>query len=315
MFSKHRRTYLKTSWIGGLASLLLHGICAVILGLNLSDLANERLSSPAEFELVQQTDRQDTPQKYPTVLKKSKSSEVLANGLTRQETEDIFFPKTNFDGVVQQVAQNTVQEKLAKAEENSVQGRLRRSGLDQVFGENGNRNWAHNQEVYTRIDSHLQFDSLLAQYNHFGAVLVQFNLDDHGLLLLNSLKVKAADPILKVHVLRAMQAGLSEPMNETKGHRDQPSALYQAQFNFKKGSSENNFVRQQSFGRGVFLFERTTEEKPVADSLSGQLADLSLLGNPLLVAEKIDKYNRKKRRENLKFDPFENYRHDPFYLL
>ncbi len=315
MFNKPGHTTSRTSWIAGLASLLLHGILVVMLGLNLSHLANERPLSPAEIELVQQTDRQDTPHKNHSGLKKTKSTEVLVNGFTRQQTEDIFFPKTNYTDVSEQVAQNTAQEKLAQAEENSVQGRLRRSGLNQVFGEDGNRNWAHNQEVYTRIDSHLQFDSLLAQYNHFGAVLVQFNLDDHGLLLLNSLKVKAADPILKVHVLRAMQAGLSEPMNETKGHRDQLNPVYQAQFNFKKGSSENNFVRQNSFGRPAFLFERTTEERPVADSLGGQLADLSLLGNPLLMAEKIEKYNRKKRRDNLKFDPFDNYRHDPFYQL
>lgn len=259
--------------------------------------------------------KKSAAQKKPARRAAVKPTDVLSNGLTRQQTEDIFFPKTNYADISKQAAQNTENEKQARIDGESLRGRLRNSGLNQVFGEDGNLNWAHNQDVYTRIDSHLQFDSLLAQYNHFGAVLVQFNLDDHGLLLLNSLKVKAADPILKVHVLRAMQAGLSEPANETKDRRDSASTTYEARFDFKRGDPAANFVKQQNFGQPVFVFQRLTGEKPVADSMAGQLADLSLLGNPLLIAEKIEKYNRKKRRENLKFDPFESYRRDPFYLL
>lgn len=285
-----------------------------MLGPRVRDFSNPPVEVPVVVE-IQQTALKPVVKKTRSGLGRPKTTEVLANGLTRQQTEDIFFPKTNYADISQQAAQNTENEKRAQAEANSVRGRLRNSGLNQVFGEDGNRNWAHNQDVYTRIDSHLQFDSLLAQYNHFGAVLVQFNLDDHGLLLLNSLKVKAADPILKVHVLRAMQAGLSEPANDTKSNRDLSGVAYQARFDFNRGSSGGNFVKQKSFGQPVFVFQRSTEEKPVADNMAGQLADLSLLGNPLLIGEKIEKYNRKKRRENLKFDPFESYRRDPFYLL
>lgn len=320
----NQRPHSRSSWLAGLASVVLHATLVLIMGLRISDWTCAPFSSPVIVELTQapgpRTDvstavKQVVPKKSSKGQSQSKAEPVLANGLTRAQTESIFFPKTNYNDISQMAAENTAQEKLAQAEANSVRGRLRNSGLNQVFGEDGNRNWAHNQDVYTRIDSHLQFDSLLAQYNHFGAVLVQFNLDDHGLLLLNTLKVKAADPILKVHVLRAMQAGLSEAANDTKANHDQPGAAYQARFDFKRGNPGDNFIKQQSFGQPMFVFQRSTTEKPIADNLVGQLADVSLLGNPLLIGEKIEKYNRKKRRENLKFDPFENYRRDPFYLL
>jgi flagellar motor protein MotB len=305
---------VRTSWRAVAASLTLHALLVLFVGLRLIDPAHEQTATQVVVE-IQEPVKNQVLKKVHSGPRRPKSAEVLANGLTQQQTEAILFPKTNYADISKQVAQNTQNEKLAQIEANSERGRIRNSGLNQVFGDDGNRNWAHNQDIYTRIDSHLKFDSLLAQYNHFGAVLVQFNLDDQGLLLLNSLKVKAADPILKVHVLRAMQAGLSDSSKETKGNKNVSEVAYQARFDFNRGDSDGNFVKQQSFGQPVFVFQRSTSEKPIADNMAGQLADLSLLGNPLLIGEKIEKYNRKKRRENLKFDPFESYRQDPFYIL
>lgn len=109
-----------------------------MLGLRVSDFSNPPVEGPVVFE-IQQTALKPVVKKTRSGLGRPKTTEVLANGLTRQQTEDIFFPKTNYADISQQAAQNTENEKRAQAEASSVRGRLRNSGLNQVFGEDGNR--------------------------------------------------------------------------------------------------------------------------------------------------------------------------------
>ncbi|MEK6628203.1 MAG: hypothetical protein AABY53_06220 [Bdellovibrionota bacterium] len=187
--------------------------------------------------------------------------------------------------------------------------------ISEIFGDNGNQNWSYYKEVYNRIDSSLMFDSILAQYNHFGKVFVQFKVDSDGLLIVDGLKTDAADAILKVHVLRAIKKSLSEPIELVKKSKLNQYTLFNAVFDFRFGDPRRNFLKQEAFGKPVFVFRRNTLERPVDKKLLSYLLDQGVVDNPFLIAERLKKYNKKKYLEDIQFDPFENYRRDVFYLM
>jgi hypothetical protein len=188
------------------------------------------------------------------------------------------------------------------------------TSISEVFGADGNQNWSFHHEIYSRIDSGLVFDSLLAQYGHFGKVQVQFSVTQEGLLLLENLKVQADDQVLKVHVLRAISKSLREPVNPVKFSKVEGNIIFQAQFDFSFGE-ESNFIKQKNFGRPVFVFKRSTIEKPVPREVLEQLLSGGVTPNISLMVDRWKKFNKKKYLEGVQFDPFEGYKNDPFYHL
>ena len=184
-----------------------------------------------------------------------------------------------------------------------------------MFGENGNQNWAYHREIYRRIDANLTFDSILAQYNHFGRVYVQFKVNENGLLDLENLRTDAEDAILKVHVLRAIRKSLIRPLENIDRDKLFEVKFFQAEFNFRYGDHNENFHKQNNFGRPVFVFNRSTGEKPVPKELLDQLLSGGVTPNISLMYERWQKYNKKKHLEAIQFDPFENYKRDAFYQL
>lgn len=218
----------------------------------------------------------------------------------------------------------TAQKLLAKVERNSSlpaqsrsfnDSRTYQSDISDVFGENGNKNWAYHREIYRRIDSSLMFDSILAQYNHFGRVYVQFKINESGGLDLDHLSADAGDPILKVHVLRAIKKSLHNPLENIDREKLFDVGFFQAEFNFRYGDHNENFSKQSNFGRPVFVFNRATTEKPVPKELLDHLLSGGVTPNISQMYERWQKYNKKKHLEAIHFDPFENYRRDSFYQL
>lgn len=189
------------------------------------------------------------------------------------------------------------------------------TNIDEIFGVDGNKNWSHYREIYNRIDSNLVFDSLLAQYSHFGRVYVQFKVTESGIFKLEDLKADAGDAILKVHVLRTIQKSLSEPLEKSKFSKNIEDTVFQARFDFKYGDSEINFDKQKDFGKPVFVFKRATLEKPVPTELLDQFLTGGVTPNISLMYERWQKYNKKKHREAIQFDPFESYKRDAFFKL
>lgn len=297
-------------------SLAVHSLLLAVFVWVLVNSQNEKDLS-LEVQLVSAPKKQQTDLQAQSLISVGDQHANTSLKLRRKSSgaAALLFPPTRFDEMAQRVQQKTLAEEDNARQAHSVQGRMKSSGLDQVFGDAGNQNWAHYQTVHQRIDSQLHFDSLLAQYNHFGVVLVQFHLDSKGVLDLGSLRVKAQNPVLKVHVLRAIRNALSEPLPEQKRNGLHPAVQFQAHFSFKRGHVQDNFLKQNKFGQPELFFVRSTEEAPIAGSLVGQIADARLLANPFLIAEKFEKYNRKKKRDLRQFDPFESYRRDRFYLL
>ena len=227
-------------------------------------------------------------------------------------TQVSLFPAMNAHALLALVERNN---SLPVPSQNFNDSQTYQADISEVFGENGNKNWAYHREIYRRIDANLSFDSILAQYNHFGRVHVQFKVNEGGFLDVENLKADAGDPILKVHVLRAIKKSLLQPFENIHREKLFELGFFQAEFNFNYGTYKNNFSKQVNFGRPVFVFNRTTQEKPIEKRLLSYLAAEGVLGNPFLLSERLEKYNKKKHLEAIQFDPFENYRRDAFYLL
>ena len=82
------------------------------------------------------------------------------------------------------------------------------------------------------------FDSILAQYNHFGTVMVEFEVNAQGLIVEKKVRIAAEDPILKVHVMRAIRRGLNETFRKEKWNPLRINTTLQARFDFLQGSGE-----------------------------------------------------------------------------
>ena len=175
--------------------------------------------------------------------------------------------------------------------------------------------WEFYHQIFERIDSQLMFDSILAQYNHFGSVFLEFEVDAEGHFVETALRAKADDPILKVHVIRALRKGLKESFVKAKWNPSGKTAVLQAKFEFLYGDSSVNSKKQKEFGKPVLVFKRATSEKPTASNLTDTLLDADNLKNPYQIAERIEKYKKKKALRAGDFDPFQNYRNDPDYDL
>jgi hypothetical protein len=179
-----------------------------------------------------------------------------------------------------------------------------------------NDRWSFFQQVFERIDGHLLFNSILAQYNHFGSVFVEFTVDEKGRFVEKRMRVVASDPILKVHVLRALKLSLKEEFRQEKWNPTGHTELIKAKFEFVLADGSLNFQKQKDFGKPVFLFRRATEEKPIATNLKDHLLTGGGIGtDPIQVYERWEKYNQKLKSREHEFDPFGAYRTDPLYKL
>ncbi|MFM6930383.1 MAG: hypothetical protein ACKOX6_18105, partial [Bdellovibrio sp.] len=175
--------------------------------------------------------------------------------------------------------------------------------------------WSYFHQVFERIDQQLMFDSLLAQYNHFGYVYVEFEVGPNGRFVDKTVKVSAIDSILKVHALRALRKGLMEEFPREKRNPSGKSVRFQAKFEFLASTEDLNFSKQKGFGKAKLVFRRASSERPIPNDLKEQLLTGGISHDPFAMAERWEKYNKKKRLKAADFDPFALYKVDPDYNL
>lgn len=296
-----------------LTSLVIHmGLAALVL----LNAPSQNFDKPDYIEVAfdRETLTENITRDTKTLKKLSLSNNMKQpNGKLRGSSQPIIFPQYKLGSLL-----SAVESRQTVAENEGLRFSFKDpksydTDISEIFGDNGNENWPLYKEIFVKVDSNLKFDSLLAQYNHFGRVYVQFQLDESGNLEDEKIKVESRDSILKVHVLRALKKSFNEPLNnfgnEGKG------ILYSARFDFNFGNFQQNFDKQKNFGRPVFVFSRFTEEKPVPEELLEQLLTGGASPNISLMYERWQKYNQKKRRKAVEFDPFESYRRDRFYNL
>lgn len=184
--------------------------------------------------------------------------------------------------------------------------------LVDILGENAD--WSFLKYLHQKIDHEIVFDSVLAQWNHFGTVFVEFWIDGQGLLMKDKIRVQADDPILKVHSMRALRRALVKPFEEIK--QSQTGSLkVRAKFIYIYGDPDLNFEKQRTFSKKALIFQRATLEKPIPSNLTDHLASGGISYDPFLMYERWTKYNHKKSQLYTEFDPFKGYREDPDFNL
>ena len=172
------------------------------------------------------------------------------------------------------------------------------------------------EAIHARINGRLIFDSILAQYGHFGRVFIEFEVDHRGVISTETLRTSTNDKILKVHVIRsALLPGLAQPLKESFWLKQQPQIRVRARFEFLKGSVEANLYDQnpERVSGLALSFRRFTPEMKVARTLGKQLLNGGLSYDLFAMYESWEKYNKARERERLDIDPFAIHRADEYY--
>jgi hypothetical protein len=178
-----------------------------------------------------------------------------------------------------------------------------------------NKEWKFLGYLHERIDSHLLFDSLLAQWSHFGVVYVQFRVNRDGTLKNDNLKVVAEDDVLKVHVMRALRKALGVPIDPNKWLVGEDSLIIYSKFEFMQNGPDWNRLKQKTFTKNALVFRRATMESPIPTNLKDHLLSGGISYDPFAMYDRWQKYNKKQYHKQTEFDPFESYRRDPDYNL
>lgn len=190
-------------------------------------------------------------------------------------------------------------------------------------------NSAFYQEVFRRVESHLEWDDLLAQYNHVGKVYLKFAVRPDGQLVGNSLSAEALDPILKVRSARALRKGLALPFDYAKRlQREEPLWMTARFFWVPKETCQNlqgvegpylSFCRNSGYKK---LDVADAEEMDEAGAVVSETMDdalhygaMAFTVGPFGLPEEIKKRRLQKWRQRSGHDPFEKDRQDPDYHL
>ena len=237
---------------------------------------NPDLNPDLNLELIEVNSNQDISnfenRPYPSIWKKDQFKKI-----------DLF-PKFNAVTTFTNI-NNDSSESLNNISNN----RFRRSlsevsvfdaNIESVLGDDQNRNWDFYRSIYEAISSGFLIDTLLAQYNHFGEVRVQFLVDQNGRLAPESLRFISEDKILQVYVARILQKTLKNGISKQfQAKTNEKEFQILARFRFLSGTSALNANKQRSFGRAVFVFDRYTEERPI---INGTVQDNLASADPRL---------------------------------
>ena len=174
------------------------------------------------------------------------------------------------------------------------------------------------EAIWRKIDANLIFDSLLAQYAHFGNVFVEFLVFADGRIDETSVFSRGRDRILRVHAIRALRSGLREPL--AANLRIKEAVRLRAQFQFiLNGSSLFDENPARISGRAM-TFRRFTNQRPLVHG-AGEIFKSGGMGhfeggvNTDLAAmyDALNKFLKMKEHQRLGHDPFAIYKADPIY--
>jgi hypothetical protein len=165
--------------------------------------------------------------------------------------------------------------------------------------------------VWTEINDAIVDSPLLAEYGQTGDVYLQFEVSSTGLIVEDSIQVKAENKVLKVVALRSIRKAIRKDNLDLKAPETQTRIA--AHFRWTPGSPCSNlqgansnylsFCRVSSVDRRTFS---GTEKTSVYLS--------SLMYGPGAM-EEIKKYQQEENRRNTGFDPFQELKRDPDWNL
>lgn len=163
------------------------------------------------------------------------------------------------------------------------------------------------QSLWSEVDKVIEHNPYLSEFGYTGTVSLRFELTNKGLIVDNSLRVDAKNPILKVIALRALRKALKNEKNELR--LPPGNIVLTTQFTW---SDYQTCRRLRGIYRKTLSFCNYAENK-INDFTKSEKAMtyLKSLSYGFGAMEEIEKYHREEFRKKAKFDPFEQYRRDP----
>ena len=226
--------------------------------------------------------------------------------VTRQRLDSIFRPDFA-ESVRGDVAASSEKNELPFYEAESY-------GISGESYDAGNAVRGFTEALYNKINNRLIFDSILAQYNHFGTVYVEFRVNRKGLLIENSLRLQSTDRILQVHVLRsALIPALSKELPQNLWPEE--DVKLRARFQFFQSTTQSTLFDSdpEKIAGTALTFRRFTVERRVARNLGQHLMNGGINVDLFAMYEAWGKYEKAQERSRLDVDPFSVYRADPYY--
>jgi len=164
--------------------------------------------------------------------------------------------------------------------------------------------------LWRMIDSNIEENPFLSEYNHTGKVSLRFEIDEKGRLL--SLSATAADRVLKVIAARAVRAAIR---NED-GHLQLPPKRMWINANFSWSSYQAcETLRGHSANNLSFChYAENKRRKFTAGEKAGTWLGAIAVHGPWAY-EAIQEYNRQERHRKDQFNPFRKYELDPDWNL
>lgn len=172
------------------------------------------------------------------------------------------------------------------------------------------------EALHSRVNNALVFDSILAQYNHFGTVYLQFEVDKRGTLRIETLRASTTDRILKVHVIRsALVPALREPLKESFWLTGRETIQLRARFQFVRSRKQTTLWddNPETISGYSLTFRRFTPERAVPRTLGDHLVNGGIDSDLFAMYEAWQKFNKARERRRLDVDPFAVYKADPMY--
>ena len=166
--------------------------------------------------------------------------------------------------------------------------------LEQMVKTNAHFSFLEN--TYQRIDGHLIYPYLFAEYGHRGIVYIEFEVDRRGVLLPNTLRVSAKNRLLQYHSLQVLREALKDPLKKSLWFYEKKRMKIQSRFIYEmnKGTADKRPSVKISGYR--LSFYRKTAQRRVPTILMKHLMQGGIDYNPYRLYESWQKFLTKRRR-------------------
>lgn len=165
------------------------------------------------------------------------------------------------------------------------------------------------QSFWQQVDTNIENNPFLSEYGHVGTIFFQFNLNEKGELVNESLKVSSTDSVLKVIAIRAIRKALIEQ----KFSLPEKPVTLGMKFTWDSYETCPTLKGIHSYYLSFCHYAEYKMNRFTGTERAQKY--VSSLAYGFGAIDEIKKYNQEEYRRNTQFDPFEKYKRDPDWYL
>ncbi len=290
-----------------LSSIVLHlvGLLAIL------QISTHRLIENISIEVLQRT----VPQKISKV--KSHSIKSSAEKAKSQSTASLKSKKINpflFKSYLEN--SGTIADSSGKSTHSSYNGNSEWKESYFYLGDGmtdyndiSTPNVQFLQSFWQQVEINIENNPFLSEYGHVGTVFFQFNLNEKGELINETLKVSSMDSVLKVIAIRAIRKALLEQ----KFSLPEKQVTLGMKFTWDSYETCPTLKGIHSYYLSFCHYAEYKMNRFTGTEKAQKY--MSSLAYGFGAIDEIKKYNQEEYRRNTRFDPFEKYKNDPDWYL